>query len=243
MSDEMLSAGETSGETGKTLPPPEKPPRADGDGPDPDAWMVTFSDLLTLLMTFFVLIFASQSPQKEKLSEISTPREGPFGAFRSSITKELAFVPNRQISQDNIQVLLNEIGASDVTVTQDKQGMVIGLPSETTFEPGSDKITPLGLKHVLKLGEMLRESTHDIRVEGHTDPFEADPSVFKDPWFLSLARAQTVQKLLFSKGVPPDRTSIIGFGPSHPRFDNTTSMGRTRNRRVEIKIMRQDEAP
>ena len=71
-------------------PPKEGRAKPGDEGPDPDAWMVTFSDLLTLMMTFFVLIFASQDPIQEKLQEAFGQSAGVFGRFRTSFFERIA---------------------------------------------------------------------------------------------------------------------------------------------------------
>lgn len=219
--------------------PRERPPKpkAPDEGPDPDAWMVTFSDLLTLLMTFFVLIFASADPVKEKLQEAFGQTSGVFGLFRRSFVEDITAVPRVEISQERLQVLLDELGASDIEVSQDERGLVVTLPSDAYFEPGSARLTEQARTRVGVLSEFLRFSRHDIRVEGHTDNREVSSATYPSSWELSLGRAHSVLLILRGRGVPDTRLSLVGYGPSRPRFDNGSRLGRARNRRVEIVIV------
>jgi chemotaxis protein MotB len=224
-------------------PPPEKPAKAKApdEGPDPDAWMVTFSDLLNLLMTFFVLIFATQDPVKEKLQEAFGQQSGVFGLFRRSFLEEVTAVPRVEVSQDRLQVLLDEVGAPDIEVTQEERGLVVTLPTDAYFEPGSTRLDQRALGRIAVLSQYLRYSSHQIRVEGHTDNREYQ--TYPSGWELSLARAHSVLDALRARGIPEGRLSLVGYGPSRPRFDNSSRVGRARNRRVEIVITGRFESP
>ncbi len=227
-------------------PPKERESRGGGggdDGPDPDAWMVTFSDLLTLLMTFFVLIFASSDPVQEKFYEAFGQSSGVFGLFRTSFFEEIVPIKRRDISQDRLQVFLDEIGATDIEVSQEDRGLVITLPSQTYFNPGNAVLTGQAMKRITQLSELLKFSPHNVRVEGHTDNREARRSSYQNPWELSTARAHAVLLQLIKNKIAKSRLSLVGYGASHPRFDNVSRLGRQRNRRVEIVILNRGEVP
>lgn len=230
---------------GRFAEPPEAPPKpkALDEGPDPDAWIVTFSDLLTLLMTFFVLMFASADPVKEKIQEAFGQTSGVFGLYRRSFLQDVTVVPRRNINQDRLQVFLADIGAVDIDVTRDDRGLVVTLPTDAYFRPGSASIDEKARKRVAALAEYLQYSRHKIRVEGHTDNREYSSATYPSAWELSLARAHTMLLELVDKGIPQDRVSVTGYGPSHPRFDNFSRLGRARNRRVEIIILGGLESP
>jgi chemotaxis protein MotB len=242
---EAPEGGAGSGGGGGTPPPPPEPEEKGGgaDGPDPDAWMVTFSDLLTLLMTFFVLIFASQDPVKEKLQEAFGQQTGVFGLFRRSFVEDVTAIPRTEISQERLQALLDEVGATDVDVEQEERGIVVTLPSDAYFDPGSARLTQRAVARVTALTQYLQYSDHRIRVEGHTDNREVSSPTYPSSWELSLARAHSVLDVFLSRQIAPDRMSLVGYGPSQPRHDNISRVGRARNRRVEIVITGRIESP
>ncbi len=213
------------------------------EGPDPDAWMVTFSDLLTLLMTFFVLIFASQDPIEEKVLEAFGQSAGVFGRFRTSFFEQISAVARKDISQDRIQIFLDEIGATDVDVSQEEQGLVITIPSQALFAPSAARLTGQARQRLAQVSQVLRFTRHDIRVVGHSDDRETAGGASADGWELSLARAHAVLQELIGNRIPESRMSLNGFGPSRPRFDNRSAAGRARNRRVEIVILNRPESP
>lgn len=234
MSEQEMTSrqGSSTGEEAPPSPPPPK--KKSGSDLDPDAWMVTFSDLLTLLMTFFVLIFASQDPvASETLTEAFGQSTGVFGRFRTGFKPILEAIPRKDISEDLVQIFLDEIGALDLNVLQEERGLVITLPTDTYFNEGQTALNTRSLKRINKLGEFLRGSVHAIRVEGHTDNREQYAA---GRYRLSLARANNVMERLLAQGTAPFRLSLAGYGPSHPRYDNVSRRGRQRNRRVEIVI-------
>jgi chemotaxis protein MotB len=207
-------------------------------GFDPDAWMVTFSDLLTLLMTFFVLIFASQDPvPPEKLQEAFGQTSGVFGLFRTGFLDKIVAVSRRDISQDLVQVFLNEIGALDIEVEQQARGLVITLPTDTYFDPGSARLNERARNRIDQLADFLIATQHRIRVEGHTDDRERVQPPYPSVWELSVARAHRVLERLVRHGIREDRLALVGYGPTRPRFENVSRVGRSRNRRVEIVIL------
>jgi len=226
--------------SGEPPPPPREVKEKKGEGSelDPDAWMVTFSDLLTLLMTFFVLIFASADPiPEETLFEAFGQTTGVFGLYRTGFLEKITAVQGKDINQDLVQVFLDQIGASDVEVKQQEEGLVITLPSDTYFEPGRARLNKKALARIEQLAAFLNVTRHRIRVEGHTDNRERVRQPYPGRWELSLARAHRVLEQLVAKEVPERRLSLSGNGPSRPRFSNVSRRGRTLNRRVDIVIL------
>ncbi|MDH5752273.1 MAG: flagellar motor protein MotB [Deltaproteobacteria bacterium] len=238
MSEEELESASAPRRRSSGFEPPE-PERSKSGGSqlDPDAWMVTFSDLLTLLMTFFVLIFASQDPVPDStIAEAFGASTGVFGQSRSSFLEVIGVVRKKDISEDMVQVFLNESGSIDIEVKQTEQGLLITLPTDTYFKPGSAALSDKSLSRLNKLAVFLKDSKHGIWVEGHSDNLERPPAGM-DSYGLSLKRATTVLELLLRHGVDDYRLGIAGYGPIKPRFDNVSRLGRARNRRVDIVIL------
>ncbi|MBI3991833.1 MAG: OmpA family protein [Candidatus Lambdaproteobacteria bacterium] len=242
----MTEEYEESGGRRKKPPPeppePEAKPKED-QGVDPDAWMVTFSDLLNLLMTFFVVIFASQDPAEQVLKEAFGQSVGVFGLFRLSFLEKVVVAPRADLSQDRIQVFLDEIGSTEVNVRQEQRGLVITLPADAYFASNQAELTPKAIKRIDQLGAYLKFTRHTIRVEGHTDNEEQGRPRFPTAYELSLARARAVLGELAKAQVPEARMSVAGYGPARPKFTNLSRAGRERNRRVEIIILNRGEFP
>ncbi len=122
----------------------------------------------------------------------------------------------------------------DVTETDGGKAILVNLPDGVTFDVGSSTLKPAFRTTLDQVAQSLIEYPNSlIDVYGHTDSTGSD--AFNQT--LSEKRAQTVMNYLVSKGVPAARIRSQGFGETMPVADNNTADGRTKNRRVEIKIV------
>ena len=246
---DTLAAGSSSSEQRDSGGSPAQPPKREraksgGGGLDQTAWMVTFSDLLTLLMTFFILLFAAADPvPPKKLQEAFGQTVGVFGNFRTGILEKIRVTPRQDISQDLVQVFLTEIGASEIEVRQDERGLVMVLPTDTFFRPGGVTLNRKARRRIDQLAAFLKDTRHPIRVEGHSDNRERPKGGVPDRYRLSLARANSVLERLVVRRIPEARLSLVGYGPEKPRFKNLTRKGRAGNRRVELVIVNRGKNP
>jgi chemotaxis protein MotB len=206
-------------------------PRKEEDEDITSFWLITYSDMVTLLLSFFLLmysfsVFSEDSRQRlvEELRDVAEnrvrverPREDLEKAAReiaAQFKKDEAFVENTE---------------TEVTV---------GLSSEVTFASGDDALSPAGGQALVKAGAILARLPNTVRIEGHTDSVPVRGGRFSSNWHLSAARAQSVVKLLLAEGVDARRMQVVGFGDVRPRATNDTPEGRAQNRRIEIKILR-----
>ena len=246
---DTLATGASASERRDSGGSPAQPPKREraksgGGGLDQTAWMVTFSDLLTLLMTFFILLFAAADPvPPKKLQEAFGQTVGVFGNFRTGILEKIRVTPRQDISQDLVQVFLTEIGASEIEVRQDERGLVMVLPTDTFFRPGGVTLNRKARRRIDQLAAFLKDTRHPIRVEGHSDNRERPKGGVPDRYRLSLARANSVLERLVVRRIPEARLSLVGYGPEKPRFKNLTRKGRAGNRRVELVIVNRGKNP
>ncbi|MFA6094028.1 MAG: flagellar motor protein MotB [Elusimicrobiota bacterium] len=186
-------------------------------------WAVTYGDLMSYLVIFFLLLYASVATKSVSLQMGMQGVEESFGK-ESNIIKEL-------FSQRGIQQIAR------VEITEDNMRIVFLEP--VLFEPGSDRLKDSSSPHLIKLAQAISELPNDIQIEGHTDDRPLGRrSPFRTNWELSAARAFTVLKYFEAYGVPPSRLSAIGYGSFRPLKSNDTLEGRTANRRIEINILR-----
>jgi chemotaxis protein MotB len=129
---------------------------------------------------------------------------------------------------------------SKVQTVITQRGLVIRLLTDRVlFDSGLADLKPAATPVLSKVAEILRqEGTHQVMVEGHTDTVPIAGSVFPTNWELSTARASRVVRFLISNGVPSRRLSAAGYAYLHPIATNSTAAGRSRNRRVEIVLLR-----
>jgi chemotaxis protein MotB len=121
-----------------------------------------------------------------------------------------------------------------------QRGLVIRLLTDRVlFDSGAAELKPEATPVLSKVAEIVaREGKHQVMVEGHTDPVPIHGSLFPTNWELSTARASRVVRFLIGGGVARRRLSAAGYASLHPIANNATAAGRSRNRRVEIVLLR-----
>lgn len=232
------------------------------DGPDPDAWLVTFGDLITLMLTFFVLMLSMSSMEQSKIEEAFEHFGGkPFvlkggqssviglkeESQKSMSTQiqsgmELARLVRKVLQSDeggDVSPGENVLDATgEVRIKGDKDGQTIVFSGSFLFEEGS-AVLKVGAMPVLDgIVKVLEVGDEHVSVEGHTNDTEIplDPA-HEDRWDLSAARAVNILKYLNQKGkIKSKRLSAAGYGESRPVKPNKTALDRRGNRRVEIVI-------
>ena len=216
------------------------------------AWVVTFGDLMSLLLCFFVLMLSFSETDRNKYRVVSGSLKNAFGIQRekpifesprgqkmiakefdqaillTKIKKELN--PLLNDLKDNFQKDVIEIEAGENQVT-------IRLMGEATFDTGKAVIRPPFIPVLRKIGEILAGVKGEIIIAGHTDtvPYRGGP--YHSNLGLSMARAGSVAEFILQhSAIDPKKVSAMGFGEHRPLTTNETSQGRQKNRRVEIIV-------
>lgn len=196
-------------------------------------WLISYSDFLTLLFTFFVALYALSSMDLIKAEKMTTSLRKVFKVIDEPISFEED--RNKAIIED-LRKLLNDV--SGVDIRSGPRGIVITLPDIFLFSSGSAELKPEAYEPLTRIAEKLKEIPGKISIEGHTDNIPISSSIYKSNWELSAARASSVLHFLLQKGLNPDRFMIAGYGEYRPIESNETAEGRAKNRRVEIIILR-----
>lgn len=215
------------------------------------AWVVTYGDLMSLLLTFFVLLlsFANMEEPKE-MQEAMMAIRGAFGIMPESrtivpfnIQPTTMKKPSR--SEEDIarrirrkmQIQGNE---EKVKIEYDaKGGIKLSLPSQVLYDAGNAELKPEALPVLRDLGLLFADLPNAIfEVKGHTDNLPlGSTAVYRDNHHLSLDRAEAVTRYISEAGpVNMDRFEIVGAGSGQPLAPNNTEAGRQANRRVELYI-------
>jgi len=180
--------------------------------PNTEAWMTTFADLVSLMLTFFILLISMSTMDKTGLSDIETSFRKAVSVFSAGDKTELQITPPFEMQK--------LVSTRELMLAMRQNSKAI-LKHST-------------LEHKM---QMLAMTPGKIRIEGHTNVNpDMSKSKFKDPWSLSLARTASVLHVLEDEGVNPGRLSLVGYGPSRPVSTEATPFGRSKNRRVEIVI-------
>ena len=220
------------------------------------SWMVTFSDMNTLLLTFFVLLFSMSSLSTETFEEAFGSYGGDGLGLMSessgSYASSLIFDPMPEIPENALQTAVRSlaIGEStrqrgwglpdgvEISVSDAPDGVIeIVLADRLLFEPGSTELSPEASIFLGRLQNFLsvvfERTTRRITVEGHAD----NSAPAEVCYITSARRASAVLDFLLADSVlPPERFSIVGYGASRPKVANDSDANRAQNRRVRIVV-------
>ena len=209
-------------------PLPNERPRA-------DRWLVSYADLVTLLLACFATAFAAASePRAQPASQ--TVEQSPLPA----IVPPLPAVPSLR------EIVAPALAAGDVPVelVQDERGLVISLPESAAFPSGSADLTAEAKAFLSRLADQLRDTACDLRVEGHTDDRPIRGGRYATNWELSTARASAVVLYLIADAsFAPSRLSAAGYGEFHPRFVNDSAESRAASEGGEANNQKVPERP
>lgn len=223
-------------------------------------WMVSWSDMTTLLLTFFIVMLSFAEIDGKDFYMVLSSFRGSLGMLSggSSLSmgrleemgQTVMSLPSTkegkalaQQLQKAVSIFKPEIKSRKVRVTEDERGLVITLSGDAFFDPGSavlkDEIRPV----LKKVSMILREVDNFVRIEGHTD---ANPVTlaraergYASNWELSAARGVNVLRYISEEEkVDAERLSAVAFGEHRPLDENNTPEGRAFNRRVDIVIVR-----
>lgn len=212
-------------------------------------WMTTFSDMSTLLLTFFVLLITMATFDETKIIEAFGFFSGSKHIFdtRTTSTSQTTMQPiinytesARAKQQDQMEQSMQEYVQSQnlqqmISVIKTDKGFSIRIIDSMLFRTGSYEILPDARPVLDKIAALAADSSYNVNIEGHTDDVQG-LSPYTN-WDLSSNRAMAVLKYFLTQGVSPQMLSATGFGEYHPAFTNITDENRARNRRVEINFI------
>ena len=225
---------------------PKKKCECDAGSP---AWMTTFSDLMSLLLCFFVLLVSMSSVDPRDFNKASGALKGSLGILSEDpSTMELVHVIMPKISDVDLGEISTAISKlQDFVETQDQQesikvvitsrGVAIRILTPLLFDRGLAELKPQGMPYLAKIFDLAKGWNNKIRVAGHTDDLPIENGMFDSNWDLSYARARNVINFGINYShVPPEKFSAVGYGEYRPAFPNDSEKNRSKNRRIEIFI-------
>lgn len=218
------------------------------DQNDPNAWMVTFGDLIMLLLTFFVLLLTMKSMDSEDTEEmfdyfIEVEQVMEAGGYKpnqgtplpdNGLKKQVRYITSNAMLKKTLKASYYNFRRY-FDVDEDERGLVVTLDSEYLFEPGKAEIRKDGYAVLDMAGNLLAKASNDVLVLGHTDNVPIRKGRFRSNWDLSCYRALSVfDYLTVSYGISPSRLAPGGYGDTRPVAANTSDENRAKNRRVEF---------
>lgn len=223
-------------------------------------YMLTYGDMMTLLLCFFVLLFSFSSIDAKKFEAIMESFSGALGVLDGgttiqdspvidsglddiNISSEVLEMENFENLEKKIQSYLEENNLTeDVSILNEDAGLLLRFQDNIIFDTGSDQMKDQALNIISYIAQLLKaEEFKDkfISIEGHTDNIPVSSSRFPSNWELSVARSSNVVRFLVQQSdIDPQRISAAGYSEYHPVSDNTTAEGRAKNRRVDIMILK-----
>lgn len=205
----------------------------DGD----EAWLTSYLDVLTLLITLFVLLLALTPPGGGEASDSAFMRT--VSAVSSLPLASLA--TGIQPRHEGLRPQLSGLDIPGVSVSQGREGVTLRIDNSLLFASGQAVLTSQGRGVVESLIEVLTRFDGQISVEGHTDSIPISTARFPSNWELSSARAIAVVRHLERQGFNVSRMRAVGYADTQPMETNATSEGRAANRRVELLLRQQVE--
>jgi chemotaxis protein MotB len=220
-------------------------------------WLTTYSDLVTLLLCFFVLLFSFSEIDAKKFEAIIRSFQGSLSVLDGGKTidddqfinqamqsnklfrdQEEVESMERLYQQLDEYIHQNNLQAT-VVLAVEERGLLIRFNDQVLFDSGKADIKKEVEKILDDIGKILNQNQKLIRVEGHTDNVPIHTQKYPSNWELSTARAVNVVKFFIERtGISPARLSAAGYSEYHPIASNDTSENRQKNRRVDVVILK-----
>ncbi len=226
-----------------------------------ERWLISYSDFITLLFAFFVVMYATSSinegkyrvfgdslsnaflnkpaapPRVEKIPKVVEKKKPVVTEDEKKLLEEQRRERMRGIAQDILSVMSPLVKVGKVRVMQSNVGVTVEINASLLFKSGQAALEPDSVKALQAVAAVLKDDNHDIQVRGYTDDAPISTSSFPSNWELSSARAASVVRLFADNGVNPSRMVVEGYAENDPVDSNSTPEGRSRNRRVTILIL------
>ncbi len=204
----------------------------EGEGP----WLVSYADLMTLLMGFFALIASMSTINKENFETAKQSAAQAFGGEYEKPYEELGESLKKFIKENNLEDLVDiEVGVNGVQLT---------FSGTLFFESGEYRVKERGAYLMTQLSAAIQKekNQYSALVEGHTDSVPISQGVIASNWELSGIRAARIAQILEDNGMDRMKMTIIGWGETKPAFPEHNELGvvipenREKNRRVVLRI-------
>lgn len=216
------------------------------DGGGSMRWLLTYADMITLLMVFFIVLYAMSEVDKQKYAAVVGAMRSAFGGGNMIVSTGTGVgdgvsvpMPSKEVLEGIGQQLYADFAHDGrFTVRVSDRGLIISLTGSAAFDSGKAEIKPEFQPLLDEIAARVKGLPNDISVEGFTDSDPIITADFPSNWYLSAARANRVRDYLESKGVDQNRMIVVGYGETRPVWDNSTQEGKAKNRRVDVVILR-----
>lgn len=222
------------------------------------SWVITFADLMALLMGFFVVLLTASEIDKPKFTKVEQSLQQRFNpnyviiepvspsiatidpSIPSFIMPEQMHIENKmqEQAQAGVKLLKDNLKNYHLTILRDKDKIIIQIPQNKIFPPGGADLNEQFLPALAEIRQTLKNIPGLIIVSGYTDDTPINNSQFNSNWDLSATRASSVIEALQVYGeIPQSRFVLRGYGSNHPLVPNSSPQNKEKNRRIEIMVV------
>jgi chemotaxis protein MotB len=217
------------------------PAAVDSSREGPDTWVMTYMDLITLLLTLFILLLSYSGKGNGEYEEVTKAMaEATDGVLKGSQAPAIVEPEPRSPLDtlgESLQRQFTEAGlGAGVDVTFTEGTLDIQLSEKVLFPSGEARFNRRAAAALQPVLAVLEGTDYAISVEGHTDNIPIYTERFPSNWELSVARATSVVRYLIGQGIERQRLKAIGYADTQPIADNASEAGRAKNRRVTLVI-------
>jgi len=213
--------------------------RAQEEHEEDQEWLLTYSDMITLLLAFFAMLIAVSYVDLNLWEQM---KQG----LRSEISKEENVrTPLAEVKQDLDSLLVQEKQQGLVDITLDRDGIKLFFNSSSFYGSGDAELLPTGEAIIDKVTQAMNALDFykfNVDVEGHTDNVPISTPIFPSNWELSVARASGVVKYFIEEGIEGERLKASGYAETKPVVPHIDDQGRDivenrpLNRRIVVRI-------
>ncbi len=209
------------------------------DEPNMDEWMLTYGDMITLLMAFFLVLISISKVDMVLFEQVKK-------GLRSEIAKDkIVKTPLAEIKRTLDSLLVQEKTEEKVAINLGQKGIVLEFASSTFYKAGKADLNNISMAIIDKVSTAIKIIDYypfSVDIEGHTDNIPIHTRRFPSNWELSVSRATNIVKHMIEYGVKSDRLKAAGYSDTKPKKPNADQNGipipenQALNRRIVIRI-------
>jgi chemotaxis protein MotB len=228
----------------------------------PEAWLLPYADILTLLLALFIVLYSAGITDQKKYNAImesfqveftgktveikdagpspkqpKNPTEQAANAASGNTNKEETEQLN-QLKQQLGKYITDNNLQNVISLSDTERGVEVTLKDVILFDPGKADLKDTSFQTLNMLIGLIKAVPNELNIEGHTDNVPISNSNYASNWELSSARAVSVLHYFGSKGIQQERMQFTGYGEFNPLSPNDSDQNRQANRRVNIVILR-----
>ncbi len=223
-----------------------------GDNENTDRWLLTYADLITLLLAFFIVMYSMSRLDAKRFGQMAEALNGVLKGSDKVIARfehdqfkqghGVLKIGDLRMIQAQVERNFETLGRGEELQTEvTERGLVIHIMESALFGSGSSTLQPQAMEILDLVGEQIKDRPNHIRVEGHTDDHPIFTDRFPSNWELSTSRATSVVRYYIDyHDIDPTRVSALGYGEFRPIRPNNSPENRAKNRRVDIVLLTMD---